>query len=70
MLLYEKSNCRKLKVTFNFMRSLHDVHKINVYMAGHVCLTVLSAVCPHDSTTGQIWTKFGMVVVPLRTNLK
>jgi hypothetical protein len=43
------------------MRSLHSMHEMNLYRAGHVCLTA----CFKSRSAVQILTKFCMVIVPL-----
>jgi hypothetical protein len=46
------------------MRSVHDMHKVNVYRADRVS--------PHvdQRTAGRILTKFGVDVMPLDDTLK
>jgi hypothetical protein len=55
-----------------FMRSLHDVHEMNAYRAGHVHLSSVRP-SPHDASRepldGRIWMKFGMYVLSLEAAL-
>jgi hypothetical protein len=57
-----------------FMRYLHDLHKISLYLAEHVCLSVrTSGRIPawfSSRSAGQIWIKFGMDGMPLVSALK
>jgi hypothetical protein len=44
------------------MCSSHDVHEMNAYRAGHVCLSVRLCVCPHNSTREPL-NGFGWILV-------
>jgi hypothetical protein len=55
-----------LQIIVHFYVFLHDVHEMNAYRAGHVCLSAWF----NSRTARRIWMKFGMDIISFATTLK